>query len=321
MSLPDIPPVPQVSACGHRPIETELCNDAAQIGDLVQVRKLVQQVLHSDGSSYGNLQPRPEWFRSSVATAIEQHELNIVEYLVHENVVTPDDQYFVELAVRCQTFDILELFLQRGWDINKPLHRNQPPVLWIPLCDGQKQMVKWLLDHGADPNARCAWNYTPASQAMLCAPLDLIDYMFSRGADVAYGELLQWAVIRDRPDALEVVKRVVERGAPINKLKYEDEPAVFLERKIFGLGTPLHRAAEDGKADVVRYLLEQGADPLKLDSKGHTARYWADLNGHPSVGIQLIHAEDQWFPRLQRRDSSLDMHGTITTVYEDMVYR
>lgn len=67
---------------------------------------------------------------------------------------------------------------------------------------------------------------------------------------------------------MDVVRRAIEHGAPINKVKYEDEPKVFWEREPFGLGTPLHRAAEFGRVEIVKYLLEQGANPLKLDSRG-----------------------------------------------------
>lgn len=166
-------------------------------------------------------------------------------------------------------------------------------------------MVIWLLDHGADPNARCAWDYTPTSQAMLAAPLNLINYVFTRGADARRGELLQYAVLRKKPDALEIVRRVVEHGSPINKVKYEDEPKVFWQREPFGLGTPLHRAAELGRVEIVKYLLEQGADPLKLDSRGKKPRYWADTKGYPAVGIVLIRAEDQWSKTQPKETSRL----------------
>lgn len=155
-------------------------------------------------------------------------------------------------------------------------------------------MVIWLLDHGADANARCAWDYTPTSQAMLGAPLGLIDYLFNHGADAQHGELLQYAVLRDTPDALDAVQRAVEHGASVNKVKYENDPKVFQERKPFGLGTPLHSAAEFGKIEIVKYLLEQGADPLKLDSRGKKPRYWAEIKGHLAVSFALIYAEGQW---------------------------
>lgn len=46
-------------------------------------------------------------------------------------------------------------------------------------------MGEWLLDYGADLNWCCAWNITATSYAIYNAPLGAIDYLFTRGADVA----------------------------------------------------------------------------------------------------------------------------------------
>ena len=153
-------------------------------------------------------------------------------------------------------------------------------------------MVVWLLDHGANPNSRCDWDFTPTSYAMLAAPLEIVDYIFQRGANPLCGQLLHYAVLRDKPDALEVVRRLVEKGAPINEIKYENELKTYNEREPFGLGTPLHRAAEFGKVVIVEYLLEMGADSLKLDSKKRTPCFWAEKNGFAEVVRALKEAEN-----------------------------
>lgn len=129
------------------------------------------------------------------------------------------------------------------------------------------------------------------SDAVYLGSLEIIDYLFTRGADVRCGELLQWAVHRKTPDALDVVRRLVERGAPFNEVKYAHEPNVYWEREPLGLGTPLHRAAELGQAGIVEYLLEQGADPLKLDSKGKTPRFLAQQRNHIGLARILLEAE------------------------------
>jgi ankyrin repeat protein len=155
-------------------------------------------------------------------------------------------------------------------------------------------MVEWLLDHKADLNARCDWDYTPMSAAVYSGPLEIIDYLLSRGADVHYGQLLHFAVIRDKPDTLEVVRRLVERNAPLNEIGCINEWEYCWTRAPFGLGTPLHRAAEVGQTDVVKYLLEQGADPLKLCSKEKTTpRYWAEWKNNTETAKVLKEAEGQ----------------------------
>ncbi|KAF1951327.1 ankyrin [Byssothecium circinans] len=273
-----------------RPEQVDLCYRAACDGDLDAVKEQVRQLLHAPEVASGEEQPHPAWLYASLSEAIRQNNIEMVQFLLDENVANGDLP--VESAVRGRAFEVLELFLRYGCDINQPLARNSPPVLSIPLCTSDEEMVVWLLDHGADPNSRCDWDFTPTSYAMYAAPLKTIDYLFQRGANPLCGQLLHHAVLRDKPDALEVVRRIVEKGAPINEIKYEKDPKTYIEREPFGLGTPLHRAAEFGKLDIVEYLLEMGADPLKLDSKGRTPRFWAEKKGFAEVVRALEEAEN-----------------------------
>lgn len=69
----------------------------------------------------------------------------------------------------------------------------------------------------------------------------------------------------------------------------KSQVVVIREREPFGLGTPLYRAAEFGRVEIVKYLLEQGVDPLKLDSRelgGYLPS--VGIKGHLAVGIALI---------------------------------
>ncbi|KAF2760486.1 ankyrin, partial [Pseudovirgaria hyperparasitica] len=258
-----------------RPQEVKSCYEAALKGDITEVRHQVEQLFrrHPDAN--------PAWLSYSLAAAVEKHDLEMARFLLDKNVAHIGLP--IELAVREHAKEILELFLQYGWGINQPMHRIEPPALSIALRTGDHDMVEWFLDHHADPNRRCAWDMTPTSQAMYTASLETIEYLFSRGADVRQGQLLHHAVLRAKPGALELVRRLVDCGAPVNKIKYEDDLTTYRERVPFGLGTPLHRAAEFGKTEIVMLLLEKGADPLKLDSKGKTARFWAVQRNHEEV--------------------------------------
>jgi ankyrin repeat protein len=129
-------------------------------------------------------------------------------------------------------------------------------------------MTTWLLDHEADPNRQCLLDLTPLSLAVESAPISIINLMLSRGGDVRRGQLLHHAVER-RSEAIEVLKLLIEKGAPINTTIYEDHPSWALFH-FMDLGTPLHRAVELGKADVVSYLVRNGAKLSIKDGKGRT---------------------------------------------------
>lgn len=137
-------------------------------------------------------------------------------------------------------------------------------------------MVAWLLDHGADPNQQCVIDLTPLSLTVESAPLSVIQLMLSRGGDVRKGQLLHHAIER-HSDNIAILSLLLGKGADINSTMYEDH---YPSRALFSfmdLGTPLHKAAELGKADVVRYLVSKGANLNNKDAKGRTALEYARM--------------------------------------------
>ena len=55
--------------------------------------------------------------------------------------------------------------------------------------------------------------------------------------------------------------------------------------------------ARTGEKDAIDYLLAAGADPTREDRMNHTARDWADLQGHPGIARALKAAENAWRKR------------------------
>ena len=53
--------------------------------------------------------------------------------------------------------------------------------------------------------------------------------------------------------------------------------------------TPLHRAARSGCKDIIQLLLNSGADPNKADNYGQTPLHWAAGHGHKDI-VQLLHS-------------------------------
>jgi hypothetical protein len=111
----------------ERPEQVHLCYQATCKGDLSGVKEQVRRLLHDpEAASVGQV-PHPEWLSSSLSEAISRKDIKVVQFLLEEKVAggdLPGDD-----AVRSQAFEVLELFLRHGWDINKPMGRNQPSVL------------------------------------------------------------------------------------------------------------------------------------------------------------------------------------------------
>ena len=111
---------------------------------------------------------------------------------------------------------------------------------------------------------------TPLSLAVETASIPIICLMLSRGGNIRKGQLLHHAVERQL-DIIEVLGLLLEHGAPINSTMYEDHYPSRALFQFMGLGTAHHKAIELGKADVVRYLINQGASQTVKDLNGRAA--------------------------------------------------
>lgn len=136
-----------------------------------------------------------------------------------------------------------------------------------------KELTNWFLDHGADPNAQGSCDCTPLSWAVKNVPFTTIRLLFSRGGTLQHGQLLHYAAQRELPDRVEVFNFLLEKGASesINKIMYQDREGDYLMNMYTGIGTPLQLAAEKGLLDLVKLLVEKGADPLIKDPRGKIA--------------------------------------------------
>ena len=141
------------------------------------------------------------------------------------------------------------------------------------------ELVKYLVEHGADISNDNDWCQHPIHSS--CNNFKVVKYLVECGADVNridnYGASPIHNFMNSSEEDLEMVKYLIYRGADVN---CADQ---------FGI-TPIHKACVRGdKAlDIIRCLISYGADVNCIDKYGRTPIYIARQNGGLEVVKYLI---------------------------------
>jgi ankyrin repeat protein len=151
---------------------------------------------------------------------------------------------------------------------------------------GNLARVKEILDEHPDLlNARATWGETPIEAATQMGNRQIIDELIGRGAPVDFFTALVVGRVDQVDDELqEVPDRAKARGvhdlAPLYFAAIGGHLAAAQRLLAAGAdvnassqaASPIHGAVMGGSVEMVRFLLEHGADPLLKDYSGRDAR-------------------------------------------------
>ncbi len=152
------------------------------------------------------------------------------------------------------------------------------PELLDAVRSGNIEDLRELLDQEADPNAEDRLRCTALETAVVCGNLEAAALLLERGATIKKCLLGETAAVGD----FACLELLLAWGADVNAPDCQ-------------YVTPLVRASQAGRADVVRLLLEHGANVngTTQDRYEDTALMWASWSGHTEiVGILLEHGAD-----------------------------
>jgi ankyrin repeat protein len=124
----------------------------------------------------------------------------------------------------------------------------------------------------------------------------VVDFLIAQGADVTStladtGETpLHSALCKaGRPYFLYVLKLLVENGADVNAKTIPGKETGGFMRDVRTKGEmPLHRAAAYGDAEMIQYLLDNGADKEARDAHGNSPISWASEHLRPGTILKLL---------------------------------
>ena len=161
--------------------------------------------------------------------------------------------------------------------------KNGFSLLHLAVKANQIDIVLFLLEHGAEINARCKRGTTPLHVAVDFNNVEIINILAEHGANIdAKSNLWQTplllAVNKGQPN---VAKLLIEHGASIDFKNADEE-------------TALHIAIRYNQVHMTAILIESGADVQAQDSYGFTAlsaimRYqrWEILEVVISNGVNI----------------------------------
>jgi len=239
---------------------------------------------------------------------------SLIAQRVDANVPGQDGTPALHWAVRVDDVATSKLLLGAGAQATLANRYGLTP-LSIAAANGSAAMIGVLLDAGADANAPDPAGDTPLMNVARVGRADAVTLLLDRGAtiDAADGTYQQTALmVAVRENHPDIVKLLIARGASVNaRTRVGRAPQWILPNSVPGFGhgigivrgglpprgsrapvpggmTPLLYAARDGRMDIVRMLLEAGADINQRDANEITPLIIAITNNHPDVARDLI---------------------------------
>ncbi len=218
--------------------------------------------------------------------AAQLGNLEAVERLIAQgadpNATSEDGSPALVLAARQGHGEVVNALLAAGATVDAQADRRAT-ALHAAAREGHLDVARRLLDAGADVSLDGGvLDGTPLHRAAAGGHLDMIRLLIAAGADpdapAGYTKTRPLHEARWAEDPTAVVELLVELGA---------DPNGLTDQRV----TPLNQAAKAGEVEVVRALLEAGADPDLPNSSGNSARDLAEMARSREV-IEVIEEYD-----------------------------
>ena len=166
-----------------------------------------------------------------------------------------------------------------GVDVNAARADGATALLWAAHWD-DVAMAARLIEAGADVNAADDHGVTPLERAAENASLAMLETLLGAGADAnaAQASGLTPLMVAAHTGNVDVVRTLIGHGANVN--------ATVAKTR----STALMWAVAQPHPDVVRVLLDAGADPAVSTFKGFTPLMFAARNGDIDTARALIAA-------------------------------
>ncbi|XP_053218117.1 ankyrin repeat domain-containing protein 17 isoform X6 [Podarcis raffonei] len=218
----------------------------------------------------------------SLAEACSEGDVNAVRKLLIEgrsvNEHTEEGESLLCLACSAGYYELAQVLLAMHANVEDRGIKGDVTPLMAAANGGHVKMVKLLLAHGADVNAQSSTGNTALTYACAGGYVDVVKALLESGASIEDHNENGHTPLMEAGSAghVEVARVLLENGAGINTHSNE-----FKE-------SALTLACYKGHLEMVKFLLEAGADQEHKTDEMHTALMEACMDGHVEVARLLL---------------------------------
>src|SRR5450755_2273019 len=182
----------------------------------------------------------------------------------------------------------VRLLLAKGANVNARSKQGATPLLIAAIDDGASEVVKLLLEAGADVKATDGSHSTVLLAAASANDLASVKLLLQKGADVNARDDFGFTPLMNAAAEgnAEMVRMLLARGADVNAVSLNKTgPGVKNGPIALGSYTPLIAAATYAELDTIQVLLDRGAKVNAQDVRGMTPLMLAISTDRPDLGV------------------------------------
>ncbi|KAI1739773.1 ankyrin repeat-containing domain protein [Xylaria scruposa] len=272
--------------------------------------------LNSQCHKLERLQTRQEWFDKEFADVKVAGSSSSSSKVLFGKWTTPESTRKYHQLESPETFLLEALRLgykapfrqlaKQGIDINTISTKDGISLLAYAAMWPYKQIVQTLLLLGADVDGADKGSFSALHWACMKGDVDIVRLLIEYGADIDRCVPRGWTplMLAAQNNRVDVVRVLIEGGAEIEKTDSDGLTALSIAaekgyadvvRNLIGYGAcldgSLKAAARIGQLNVVKQLIDAGADRSATDDGGRTPRDWAQLKGHEAI-VELLGVPD-----------------------------